>query len=322
MRDWRTSLMTITLLLFLIQGTAFGFWLWSPKTSKFTSPRKMSKPVPKDQFQWALSFYEAKEYPRALQEMKNLMNRFPKSAEAAEALYTIGLCHEALENYENAFKAYEGVIGKYPNSGRIQEIIEREYHIANLFYSGKKRRVPGVGLELLPSYGIAIDIFKRVVENAPYGPYADLSQYKIGECHKKRGEYREAREAFEKLMEDYPKSQLVSDAKYQIALVSFKMSRGASYDEQATDQAISEFSLFIEEHPESELVQESKEAIQELQGRKAEKSFEIAEFYAKQKSFAAAKTYYNEVIERYAETSWARLALEKLTVLEKEEKKK
>jgi len=282
----------------------------------------MSKPVPQDQFQWALSFYEAKEYPRALQEMKNLVRRFPKSAEAAEALFYIGLCHEALDNYENAFKAYEEVVGKYPNSGRIQEILEQEYRIANLFYSGKKRKVPGVGLELLPSYGVAIDIFKRVVENAPYGPYADLSQYKIGECHKKRGEYREAKEAFEKLMDDYPKSQLVDDVKYQIALVSFKMSREASYDERATDEAITEFSRFIAEHPESELVQESQSAIQELQGRKAEKAFEIAEFYVKQKSFAAAKTYYNEVIERYAETSWARLALEKLTVLEKEEKKK
>lgn len=313
-------LLLANLLLLFAHETAFGFWIWSPKSSKFTNPKKVTQQTPKDQFAWALSFYEAKDYPRALQEMENLVRQYPQSAEAAEAQFYVGRSHEALEAYDAAFKAYELAVKRYPNSARIQEVIELEYRIANLYFSGKKRKL--AGLEILPSYAKAIEIFKQVVEHAPYGSYAELSQYKTGECYKKTGDYKSAREAFEKLIEEYPKSELVSDAKYQIALVTFKMSREASYDEEATDKAMTEFSKFIEEHPESELVQESVEAIRELKDRKAEKAFEIAEFYAKQDSFTAAKVYYNKVIEEYAESRWAGRALEALTVLEKASPKK
>ncbi len=303
-----------------MHGTANGFWIWSPKSSTFTNPKKIAKQTPQEQLRWALSFYEAKEYSRALLEMETLVRRYPHSTEASEAQFYAGRCYEALENYERAYKAYDAVIQKYPNSGRIQEVLEQEYRIANLFYSGKKRKI--AGLEILPSHEKAIEIFKQIVEHAPYGSYAELSQYKIGECYKKIGNYAEARRAFEKLIEEYPKSQLLDDAKYQIALVTFKMSRAASYDEEATDKAIAEFSKFVEEHPESELVQESQEAVHELRERKAEKAFEIAEFYAKQEEWPAAKVYYDKVIEQHAESPWAGRALEKLTILQKNGKKK
>jgi len=310
----------IGVLLLLFQETSAGFWIWTPKTSKFANPERIAKQTPKEQLAWALSFYEAKEYPRALQEMETLVRRYPRSHEAAEGQFYIGLCQETLENYDAAFNAYEGVIKKYPNSARIQEVIEHEYRIGNLFFNGKKRKI--AGLEILPSYGKAVEIFKQVIENAPYGSYGELAQYKISEGYKKMGEYPNAREAFEKLIENYPKSELVDDAKYQIALVTFKMSRAASYDEEDTDKAIEEFSKFVAEHPQSELVQESQEATRELKGRKAKKAFDIAEFYAKNGSLASAKIYYNKIIEQYGESHWAGLALEKLTVLEKKEKKK
>ena len=317
----RRLFLIVSIILFAcpLTGSASAFWLWSPKTLKYINPKKVSKPVPKNQFQYALSFYAAKNYSRALDEMKNLVRDYPRATEAGEAYFYMGLCQEELEDYDAAYKSYEEVVKKYPNSGRIQDIIEREYRIANLFYNGKKRKI--AGLEIFPSFDKAIEIYRRVVENAPYGPYADLSQYKTGECFKKKGEYGESREAFEKLIETYQKSELIDDAKYQIALVTFKMSGGAHYDERETDEAIEKFSNFIKEHPESNLVKESGEAIQELRNRKAEKAFDIAEFYAKQGAIPAAKTYYNEVVEHYAESSWARLALERLTILEKEAKK-
>lgn len=320
----RITLLFVWTVFFVIffQESASPFWLWSPKKSTFTQPKKIGKQTPKEQLEWALSLYEAKDYPRALQEMETLVRRFPRSAEAAEGQFYLGRCQEMLENYDAAVKAYEGVIKKYPNNLRIQEMIEQEYRIANLYFSGKKRKIPGLGLEILPSYAKAIEIYKQIVVHAPYGSYGELSQYKIGESYKKIGEYRLSREAFEEFLEDYPKSELVDDAKYQIALVTFKMARGASYDAETTDKAIAEFSKFIEEHPESELAQESQEAIRELKDRKAEKAFEIAEFYAKQEQWAAAKVYYNQVIEQFADSRWAGLALEKVTVLEKAGKKK
>ena len=303
----------LTLLVFAEEG--FAFWIWSPKTKRLERPEKGVKPVPSDQLAWALSFFQAKNYERALREMENLVNKYPSSKEAAQAQYYVGRCREALEDYYAAFKAYDKLTAHYPNSQQIGEAMEREYRIGNLFYSGKKRKL--AGLEILPSLDKAIEIFLRVVEQAPYGSYGVLAQYKLGESYKKNGEYSRAKEAFEKLIEDYPNSELVDEARYQIALVALKASRKASYDDRAADEALALFGRFVKEHPQSDLVPESLEAIQTLKDRKAEKTFETAQFYEKQGKTTAARLYYNQVIEQDGKSSWAQLALERLTILEK-----
>ena len=294
-----------------------AFWIWTPKEKKFQRPeQKGVKAVPTDQLAWGLSFFKAANYERALHEMENLVSRYPASKEAAEAQYYIGRANEELEDFYTAYKTYEKVVSHYPNSQRIGEVIEREYRIGNLFYSGKKRKI--VGLEILPSLDKAVEIFERVVEQSPYGPYGVLAKYKLGESYKKNGEYAKAKETFEKLIEDYPTSELVDEARYQIALVSLQASRGASYDDRATNEAIAQFSRFVKEHPQSDLVNESLQAIELLETRKAEKAFEIAKFYEKQGKTQAARLYYNEVIEQYGKSPWAQQALERLTILKKE----
>ena len=312
----RPIVVGITLLtVVLFAGEGFPFWIWSPKTKRLERPEKGVKPVPADQLTWALSFFQVKEYEQALRQMENLVDRYPSSKEAAEAQYYVGRCDEALGDYYAAFKAYDKLSAHYPNSQRLGEAVEREYRIGNLFYSGKKRKL--AGLEILPSLDKATEIFLRVVEQAPYGSYGVLAQYKVGECHKKSGQYAQAKEAFEKLVEEYPNSELVDEARYQIALVTLKMSRKASYDDRTADEALVQFNRFIKEHPQSDLVSESLEAIQTLKDRKAEKAFETAQFYEKQGKTTAARFYYNQVIEQYGKSSWAQQALERLTILER-----
>jgi len=41
----------------------------------------------------------------------------------------------------------------------------------------------------------------------------------------------------------------------------------------------------------------------------------IAEFYEKQEKFKAAKVYYQDVVDQYDNTTWAKQALEKIQQL-------
>ena len=316
MRKALLPILLLPCLLVSFADNSSAFWIWTSKTKTFERPGDQVKAIPPDQLQFALSFFKAKEYDRSLKEMEKLVSKYPLAKEAAEAQYYVGRCHEELENYDDAAKAYGKVVSRYPNSQRIAEVIEREYRIGNLFFSGKKRKI--AGLEIIPSFGKAIEIFRQVVEQSPYGPYGVLAQYKLGESYKKAEDYGSAREAFEKLIEEYPESELVDEARYQLALVSLQDSKGVSYDEQTTNEALAQFSRFVKEHPESDLVEESLQAIQLLKDRKAEKAYGIARFYEKQGKADAAKLYYNQVIEQYGSSSWAKLALERLTVLQKE----
>ena len=162
-----------------------------------------------------------------------------------------------------------------------------------------------------------IEVFRAVIKNAPYGPQAPHAQYKIGLYLAGKGLYQEARDEFEKAMNDYPNSEWTRAAKYQIALVDAQRSSGAAYNQKVTEVAIQEFKDFLKAHPDAELSQDAKSQIYRLREKEAESQFSIALFYEKQKKWNSAKVYYNSVISDYKDTSWAKKAAERLRELGK-----
>lgn len=56
---------------FLFLNTASAYWIWTPETKKFVNPKNMVKDSPKEQFDWAMSFYNAKDFQRAAVSLTN-----------------------------------------------------------------------------------------------------------------------------------------------------------------------------------------------------------------------------------------------------------
>ncbi|GEM_PF-1145881 len=301
------------LLGFLMASPSFAYWEWTPQTGRWINPKYASKATPQEQYEWARGFYEAKDYKRAVSEYAKITKHFPHSDYAAKGQLGLAESYEGMGEYYNAFQVYQKLLDTYPSYAETDTIIERQYRIGNLFFEGQKRKF--LGFEILPSGDQAIEIFKKVVDNAPYGSYGEAAQYKIGECYKKLGKYAEAKEAFESAIRQYPDGEYADAARFQIAFCTVKESKKSAYDQQATDQAITEFKEFIRSHPQSESVDEAKAMIAELLDRKAEKSFQIAEFYESRRDLASAKVYYQEIITQYPESSYATTAKEKIEKL-------
>lgn len=298
----------------LCVNPAYSYWIWTPKTGKWANPKNTVKPSPKEQLDYAKGLHDLKKYEEAKREFRKLLKSYPKSLEASESQYYLGLIEEARGNLYEAYLAYQKVIDKYPFSERIQEIIEREYKIGEEFMSGQKRKAMGV---VLPVENPSIEIFIKVVENSTYGPLAPKAQYKLGLVLKELLRYYEAEEAFNKVVSSYPNSEWVAAAKFQIASCRQAVSRGYAYDQGATEEAKQKFEEFVQEHPEAKLSREAEGNIKQLRDKEAEASFSIAMFYEKQKVYESAKIYYNEVINNYSDTAWAEKASEKLRLMEK-----
>lgn len=294
---------------------AYAFWLWTPQTGKWVNPKYAAKDTPEEQFEFAKGFYEAGEHKKAIDEFNKLIKRYPQSKSAPEAQYYIGRSWENLEEYYRAFLAYQEVIDKYPTSDRVTEIAEYQYRIGNLFYGGTKRKL--IGMALLPAFDKALEIYRKVAENAPYGEYGSLAQYKVGTVLMKMRKFQDARKEFEKFLNEYPESELADDAIYQIALCSFESSLDSDYDQQSTDKALEELEDLMSKHPNAEISDEAREVINKLKEKKAEKAYCIAQFYERQGSMESAEIYYNEVVDDYQETSWAAKALERLQIIKK-----
>lgn len=293
----------------------YGYWIWTPESGKWANPKYAVKETPDAQFDWAMGFYNAEDYERAVKEFEKLIKHYPLSRLAAESQFYIGDIFEKNTDYYKAYESYQKLVDRYPYFERIDEVIEREYRIGNLFYTGHKRKLFGV--EILPSMEYAIEIFKKVVNNAPYGQYAPLAQYKVGLSYKKAGDFDLAKEAFGVVVEEYPDSEIADDAKYQVALCTMKGSMEVPYDQEKTNEALDEFETVLKMRPSEDIVEETKKAIKDLREKKAKQSYEIAQFYEKRKEYKSAMIYYQEVIDDFSDTSLAPQALDRLVELKK-----
>lgn len=292
----------------------YPFWIWTPKTGKWINPKNVAKDNPKAQFEYALNFFNEKKFDDSLREFKKLLKEYPKSFEASESQYYLGLIEEERGNLYEAYLAYQKLVDKYPFSERIKDVVEKEYTIAEKFMSGYKRKALGM---TLPVENPAIEIFTKVVENSTYGPLAPKAQYKLGLVLKGVQRYYEAEDSFNKIISNYPDSEWVEPAKFQIASCRAAVSRSPDYDQGAAGEAKQKFEEFVREHPDAVLSQEAEVNIAKLNEKEAASSFNTGRFYEKQKAYKAANIYYSYVVKNYPQSSWAAKSLERLQVLEK-----
>lgn len=315
------SIITITSVLFLSFGSAYAYWIWTSETKKFVNPKYAAKDSPRDQYDWAMSFYESKDYQRAASEFEKLIKHYEYSEYASKSQYYIGLSYENMGKYYFAFQNYQKAIDNYPHIENIDEIIARQFNIAKIYSEKDSPRI--MGTDIMTSLDRAVEIYKKVVENAPYGKLADEAQFNVAEVLKKAERYDEAIQAFQRLIDEYPASKLVDSAQYEVAYCSYRASLKPAYDVEPTDKAIRAFEEFAQTSTNEELAEEADATIKRLKDKAAEKSILTARFYEGQKHYDSAIIYYQDVLDRFPDSSFAGPARAKIEELsEKKGKKK
>jgi outer membrane protein assembly factor BamD len=158
-------------------------------------------------------------------------------------------------------------------------------------------------------YILAIEAFRRVVDQSPLHDLADDALLGLADSHRAIGDFALAESEYMDLMDDYPHSPLVPEAEYKLGLSYYEQSLPASLDQSMTRQAIGQFEYFLSAYPESDLAPEAQERMQELRERLASKDYENAMLYATLEKPQAARIYLEAVAQDYPDTVWARLAL-------------
>jgi outer membrane protein assembly factor BamD len=304
----------------VLSSSAHAYWIWTPETKKFVNPKHTVKDSPKEQYDWAMSFYEAKDYTKAAQEFEKLARNYEYSEYATRAQYYAGLCYENMGKYYVAFENYQKTIDNYPNTANIDEIIARQFNIANIYASKDSPKV--MGTDIMTSYDRAIEIYKKVVSNAPYGQLADQAQFKLGETLKAAERFDEAIEAFKRVLDEYPDSELYEKARYEVAYSAYRASLKPAYDAGATDKAIQSFEDFRAQNSDAELIKEADETVQRLKDKAAEKIWMTADFYEKQKRYQSAIIYYQELLSKFPGSIFTERAKAKIALLKTKKGKK
>jgi outer membrane protein assembly factor BamD len=278
---------------------------------------KWTRTRAKDQIEVAQQAFDAKNYSLGLKAARRTVRVWPLSDYAPQAQYLVGRCLEAEQKDEQAFKAYQTLLEKYPKSANYEEVVKRQYEIANRYLAGQWFKLWGY-IPFFPSMDKTVGMYEKLIKNGPYSDVAPSAQLNIGSAREKQSDFPSAVKAYEGAADKYhDRKQVAADALYRAAEAYLKQAKTAEYDQNIAGQAISTFTDFMTLYPADPRVPEAQKKIATLRTEQARGSLIVAQFYEKKKRWDGALVYYNEVLIRDPNSKYAEEARKRIDEIKK-----
>jgi outer membrane protein assembly factor BamD len=275
-----------------------------------------------DQLAVAEQSFTNRDYAVALHAAHRVMKVWPLSDYAPDAEYLIGRCLETAHKDEAAFNAYQIILQKYPSSKNYEDVLWRQYEIANRFLGGEWFRLWNL-VPLYPSMDQTADMFGKIVSNGPYSDVAPHAQLRIGAARDKQKDFAAAVKAYETAADRYhDQPSIAADAMFNEGLAWQKQAATAEYDQSTASQAIAAYTDFTTFYPDDKRVSVAEKAKVDLKAVQVQGNFVIAQFYEKSKTLSAqqrrdgAIVYYNEVLQLDPNSRYAAQARQRIEALE------
>ncbi len=279
------------------------------------------RPRAEAQLDVAEQAFTNKNYSITLHAAHRVVRLWPLSDYAPGAEYLVGRCLEVDGKDEAAFNAYQDIIKKYPQSGKYEDVLWRQYEIAGRFLNGEWFRLWGT-IPLYPSMDQTAAMFEKIVNGGPYSDVAPHAQLQIGAAREKQKNYADAVEAYETAADRYhDQPQIASDALFREGIAWQKQAATAEYDQSTAGKSIAAYTDFKTLFPDDKRVPVAEKAIALLKAQQVEGNFKIAQFYENSKVLDAeqrrdgARVYYNEVLQLGPNSPYADLARQRLAAL-------
>ncbi|MBN1909567.1 MAG: tetratricopeptide repeat protein [Pirellulales bacterium] len=266
---------------------------------------------------------KAKKYKEAASKFKSAASRWPDSTLEEDAMFWQGECLFFADEYAKSYDAFSMLLKKHDNTRYLDTVSRRLFATARYWEqaaqaTGQWALTPNFTDASRPrfdTWGMAMKAYEMVTTHDPTGPLADDSLMALGNAYFLRRRYEEAASYYDRLRKEYPKSphQLQS---HLLGMKAREMVyQGSEYDRQPLDEAakIAEETL-LQFGP--ELGQQRDELIKtrdRLAAKRAERDWEMAQFYESKRAYGAARFYYREILKLYPHTAMARQAETRLT---------
>jgi len=312
---WIMSLVVVVLLpsrspapLVFVPGEGWSYQSYG-ETGKWQRPRA------KEQLEVAEQAFTNQDYSITLHAANRVLRVWPLSDYAPRAEYLVGRCFEVKHKDEAAFNAYQDIIEKFPKSAQYNEVLWRQYEIANRFLGGEWFKLWNL-IPLYPSMDETAKLYDKIVNSGPYSEVAPHAQLRVGAAREKQRDYADAVKAYETAADRYrDQPTIAADAMYRAGLAWEKQADTAEYDQGAAAQAIAAYTDFITFYPDDKRVAAVQQAMAKLKAQQVSGNFQIAKFYEQGHRWAGAIVYYNAVLQLDANSPLAAQARQRIDVL-------
>jgi outer membrane protein assembly factor BamD len=153
---------------------------------------------------------------------------------------------------------------------------------------------------------------QTLINTYPDSEYLPQAKYRLAESFYREGStttLTQAEAEFKDYITFFPTSDLADDAQLMVAMTHVKQMEKSDRDRTQALLAEAELKAMIDLYPDSALLDEAKETLRAVQEILAEGVYRIGNFYYLKKSYPAAADRYKEVLTKYPDFSGSPEAL-------------
>lgn len=165
-------------------------------------------------------------------------------------------------------------------------------------------------------YRGAKESFEKIKDWYPYSQYAMLAELKVADAHFNLEEYEEAIFAYEEFENLHPRNEVIPYVIFQIGRCYFAQIDTPDRDQEKAKSARDTFVRLMTTYPEHEYGVKAREYYNKTLRTLAEAEFSIGLFYYKSKHYRAALHRFQSVIEKYPDMGVHLRALEYIALTE------
>jgi TolA-binding protein len=156
------------------------------------------------ELQAGLRAFQQQQYQQALQSFRRIIDE--QAVQAPDAEYWSAMAYMALEMLQDADRALEHYLARYPSHALAAEA---HYQKTRLLF-------------MEHDYENALQASYEFIRSNPGSPLAPNAYFWIGESLYSLGRLEEAERVFAKVLREYPQSYKVEAASYRLSLLEFK----------------------------------------------------------------------------------------------------
>ncbi len=260
-----------------------------------------------EHYKRASHFYNSEKWDKAAKEFRIVATHFPETTYGQDANYYLGVSYLNLNELDRSNEAFSKYLKSQTNPQFFQDSIEYKFYIAEKFRNGEKRRT--LGFRQLPkwSYGYhhAIEIYDEVISAMPSNDIAAQAFYGKGCLLLMQKDYQGSVEAFQMLINRFPKCELAPDCFLQINRVYLEQCQREFQNPDLLAFAEINLRKFEMHFPSEERLDTARCELLRIKEVYAKGMYDTAYFYERINQPQAAVIYYQKAIVDFPETTVA-----------------
>jgi outer membrane protein assembly factor BamD (BamD/ComL family) len=253
------------------------------------------------------------------------------------------------QHFADANDSYAELLKDYPSTRHLDDVTKRLFEVARMWldfpntaelsevqqvnYDDFHRKLPAeepTAKRHTPVYvpnfidekrplfdteGNAISALRMIWLNDPTGPLADDALMMTASHYARRGNWIESDRHYTLLREEYPNSPHVQTAFVIGSHVKLMAYEGPAYDGKSLEDAEHLKESLLRLYPASEDRKRVEGELQKIEEAKAARLWELVDLYGGKRKPRSEAVYCHLILDRYADTSYAELARNRLQEL-------